>query len=156
MSYGIIQVPCGRLKICAENGCIISCGWTEEAPRESEDPLIRETADQIRDYFLGIRTEFTVPCRPQGTDFEKKIWTCIAEIPYGGVATYGEIAEKAGHPGAARAAGRACGRNPCVIIVPCHRVVARHGDGGYTGGMKYKYALWKTEHIDRRRKGRKG
>ena len=45
MSYGIIQVPCGRLKICAENGCIISCGWTEEAPRESEDPLIRETAD---------------------------------------------------------------------------------------------------------------
>ena len=56
MSYGIIQVPCGRLKICAENGCIISCGWTEEAPRESEDPLIRETADQIRDYFLGIRT----------------------------------------------------------------------------------------------------
>ena len=50
MSYGIIQVPCGRLKICAENGCIISCGWTEEALRESEDPLIRETADQIRDY----------------------------------------------------------------------------------------------------------
>ena len=96
-----------------------------------------------------------MPCRPQGTDFEKKIWTCIAEIPYGRVATYGEIAEKAGHPGAARAAGRACGRNPCVIIVPCHRVVARHGDGGYTGGMKYKYALWKTEHIDRRRKGRK-
>ena len=46
-----------------------------------------------------------------------------------------------------------CGRNPCVIIVPCHRVVARHGDGGYTGGMKYKYALWKTEHIDRRRRG---
>ena len=132
MSYGIIQVPCGRLKICAENGCIISCRWTDEALRESEDPLIRETAD-----------------------LEKKIWTCIAEIPYGRVATYGEIAEKAGHPGAARAAGRACGRNPCVIIVPCHRVVARHGDGGYTGGMKYKYALWKTEHIDRRRKGRK-
>ena len=95
MSYGIIQVPCGRLKICAENGCIISCRWTDEALRESEDPLIRETADQIRDYFLGIRTEFTVPCRPQGTDFEKKIWTCIAEIPYGRVATYGEIAEKA-------------------------------------------------------------
>ena len=54
MSYGIIQVPCGRLKICAENGCIISCRWTDEALRESEDPLIRETADQIRDYFLGI------------------------------------------------------------------------------------------------------
>jgi O-6-methylguanine DNA methyltransferase len=72
-----------------------------------------------------------IPLDISGTNFQLAIWKVIASIPAGSVMTYGELAKKAGYPGAARAAGSACGANPIPMLIPCHRVVAQNGLGGF-------------------------
>ena len=79
------------------------------------------------------------------TDFQKLIYALVHEIPRGETRTYGQIAERAGHPGAARAVGRAMAANPFAILVPCHRVVAKTGLGGYLWGTEMKEKLLRLE-----------
>jgi len=98
-------------------------------------------------YFAGKHAAFPYPLDPRGTDFEKSVWKAIAAIPRGEVRTYGAIAAAVGRPGAARAVGGACGRNPIPVIVPCHRVRAAGGEGGYTGGLHIKRALLRLEGV---------
>lgn len=98
-------------------------------------------------YFAGKPAPFPYPLDPRGTDFEKAVWKAIAAIPRGEVRTYGAIASAVGRPGAARAVGGACGRNPIPVIVPCHRVRAAGGEGGYTGGLHIKRALLRLEGV---------
>ena len=83
----------------------------------------------------------------KGSAFEESVWNIIASIPYGKTVSYSEIARKIGNPNAVRAVGNACGHNPISIIVPCHRVTAKNNNGGYTGGIHLKYALWNIEQI---------
>lgn len=84
-----------------------------------------------------------------GTDFQKKVWKVISNIPIGKVLTYKQIAEKIGAPKAYRAVGSACGANPLPIVIPCHRVVGSNGSlGGFSGGLKIKRLLLKVEGID--------
>ncbi len=108
---------------------------------EGTYPLIEEAAGEMEEYLSGSRKEFTVPVAPEGTDFQKEVWGAMQDIPYGSTATYGEIAKEIGRPGAARAVGMACGANPIPIIIPCHRVVASNGIGGYSGGLAIKRRL---------------
>ncbi|MGH7888970.1 MAG: methylated-DNA--[protein]-cysteine S-methyltransferase, partial [Thermodesulfobacteriota bacterium] len=82
-----------------------------------------------------------------GTPFQISVWGELLKIPYGTVTTYGEIAKRVGNPDGARAVGNAVGANPLPIIVPCHRVVASNGLGGYSGGMEIKKSLLRTEGI---------
>ncbi len=112
---------------------------------EGTYPLIEEAAGEIEEYLSGSRKEFTVPVAPEGTDFQKDVWDAMQDIPYGSTATYGEIAKEIGRPGAARAVGMACGANPIPVIIPCHRVVASDGIGGYSGGLAIKRKLLNIE-----------
>ena len=101
------------------------------------------------DYFAGRLTEFPVeevsPLIAAGTDFQKSVWHHIGKILYGGCITYKTLAELAGSPGGARAVGMACGANPLALIIPCHRVVAVNGLGGFAGGVAIKEALLTLE-----------
>jgi methylated-DNA-[protein]-cysteine S-methyltransferase len=107
--------------------------------------MAAELQAQLDAYFAGKLHEFTLPLDPQGTEFQRRAWDVIANVPFGETMSYGTVAMLAGAPGAARAAGSACGHNPIVLLVPCHRVVASGGGvGGYGGGMHRK--LWLLEH----------
>ena len=146
----ILAVPCGHLKLTEENGFITACDWTEEAPFPAETALLKKAEKELEEYFKGKRKTFDLPVQPKGTAFEKDVWSVLEKIPYGHLMTYGEIAKEIGRPKASRAVGNACGNNPVCVIIPCHRVVGKNNDGGYSNGMKYKYALWKEEGIERK------
>ena len=104
-------------------------------------------ADELRAYFAGTLTEFTVPVEMRGgSEFERSVWAEIAKIPYGEMITYGEIATALGDLGLSRAVGTACNHNPVPIIVPCHRVVGAGGKMvGFGGGLDRKRKLLEME-----------
>jgi len=108
-------------------------------------PVMEEAIGEVSEYLNGSRKVFTVPVTPEGTEFQRLVWEALTDIPYGSTATYGEIAEYIGHPRSARAVGMACGCNPIPIIIPCHRVVAANGIGGYSGGLTIKRKLLEIE-----------
>ncbi len=102
--------------------------------------------EQLNQYFAGERTEFDLPLRSSGSDFEQTVWAELERIPYGETASYGEIAKRIGRPDRARAVGSANGRNPISIIVPCHRVIGADGSlTGYGGGLERKQFLLDLE-----------
>lgn len=104
-----------------------------------------QAEDELRRYLAGELEVFSVKLDRQGTSFQKLALDAVAEIPYGETRTYGAIAEAIKHPGAARAVGSANARNRLPLIIPCHRVVAATGLGGYAGGLDLKIKLLKLE-----------
>ena len=108
--------------------------------------MTRWAVTELEEYVQGKRKAFTVPCVPKGTDFQKRVWEALIQIPYGETRTYKEIAAAAGNPKASRAVGMANNRNPIPIIIPCHRVIGTNGIlTGYAGGLKVKEYLLKLE-----------
>ncbi|MEI8205314.1 MAG: methylated-DNA--[protein]-cysteine S-methyltransferase [Kiritimatiellales bacterium] len=95
----------------------------------------------------NLAREFPAIDIPDGTDFQKSVWRELKKIPRGQTRTYGEIASAIGKPKAARAVGAACGANPLPIFIPCHRVVAKNGLGGFGGGLPWKVLLLKMEGV---------
>lgn len=118
----------------------------EGTPLQGGEAIIEETRRQIDAYFHGDLKRFDLPLDLKGSEFRQRVWRVIASIPFGETASYAEVAIEAGAPGAYRAAGSACGANPVVIVIPCHRVVgsdrALHGFGG---GLGTKVALLRHE-----------
>jgi methylated-DNA-[protein]-cysteine S-methyltransferase len=116
-------------------------------PSWVEDPAaFREVMGQLDEYFAGSRATFDLALAPAGTPFQQRVWAELARIPAGTTVTYGELARRAGRPGAARAVGAAVGRNPVSIVVPCHRVVGSDGAlTGYAGGIARKAFLLALE-----------
>jgi methylated-DNA-[protein]-cysteine S-methyltransferase len=113
---------------------------------ERDDDAFGEAVEQLQAYFAGELTCFGLEMELSGTAFECRVWAALQTIPYGQTRSYGEIAEQIGAPGAFRAVGRANGRNPIGIIVPCHRVIGANGDlTGYGGGLDRKRALLELE-----------
>lgn len=105
---------------------------------------------QLQEYFAGRRLHFTLPVDPQGTAFQKQVWSVMMEIPCGETRSYGEIARTVGRPGAARAVGMANKRNPIPVVIPCHRIIGSDGSlTGYSGhnGLKTKQALLDLERA---------
>jgi methylated-DNA-[protein]-cysteine S-methyltransferase len=120
--------------------------WQREWKRNPGHPVLRQAKRELAEYFAGRRTRFSVALDPQGTDFQRSVWKQIARVAFGETLTYGELARRAGHPGSARAAGAATGRNPLGIIVPCHRILGANGSlTGYAGGLARKRALLRLE-----------
>jgi methylated-DNA-[protein]-cysteine S-methyltransferase len=114
--------------------------------RDTRHPKLRQAKRELAQYFAGKRRRFTVALDPQGTEFQRSVWKQIARVGFGETLTYGELARRAGHPGSARAAGAATGRNPLGIIVPCHRIMGSDGSlTGYAGGLRRKRALLALE-----------
>lgn len=116
------------------------------APESEADPLLREAARQLADYFAGQRSAFDVPLDLRGTEFQRKVWRTLLRIAAGRTSSYADIARRIGSPRALRAVGAAVGRNPVSVIVPCHRVVGSDGSlTGYAGGLERKRALLRLE-----------
>ncbi len=144
----VIKTPAGSLKIEGSNRGIKSVLWTEEEERKAQNPLVREAAKQLKEYFDGKRKNFDIPLDTQGTEFQKRVWSETAKIPFGETRTYGEIAAAAGSPMAARAVGGAVNKNPVNIIVPCHRVIGFDSSlTGYRGGIETKRRLLELEGV---------
>ena len=122
----------------------------EKWKREDEALPFQEAKRQLSAYFAGERREFTLPLAPSGTEWQRRVWDALKQIPYGSTETYSGIARQIGSPNACRAVGFANGRNPLSIIVPCHRVVSTSGKMiGYSGAIWRKEALLKLEQAHR-------
>ena len=113
--------------------------------RERETPVLRAARLWLERYFNGENPDVAaLPLAPKGTDFQRRVWKELLNIPYGHTATYGEIAAELGS--SARAAASAIGRNPLSILIPCHRVLAADGSlTGYAGGLENKEKLLRLE-----------
>ena len=108
-----------------------------------------QAAKQLNEYFEGTRKTFDLPLEPRGTEFQKKVWMALCEIPFGQTASYGQIAKRIGVPTASRAVGAANGKNPLPIVVPCHRVIGSNGSlTGSGGGLKNKSILLRLEGVE--------
>ncbi len=118
------------------------CG-TPTPCQSSPSALLLEAERQLRAYLDRRLTRFDLPLAPQGTPFQLAVWQALQRVPYGQTLSYGRLAALAGHPGAARATGAACGQNPIAIVIPCHRIVGASGRlTGYNGGLgRKKYLL---------------
>ena len=111
-----------------------------------ETTLIKEAYFQLTEYLKGERKTFDLPLNPHGTEFQKRVWKALCEIPYGETRTYKQIAEAIGNPKAVRAVGMANNRNPLLIVVPCHRVIGADGKlVGYAAGLDKKAFLLRLE-----------
>ena len=118
-------------------------------PDKSWEPAekpFREAVRQLRAYFAGKLTDFDLPLKPAGTDFQLKVWKTLQTIPYGKTWSYGELAQRIRRPAAFRAVGAANGQNPIPVIVPCHRVIGADGSlTGFGGGLPIKQKLLALE-----------
>jgi methylated-DNA-[protein]-cysteine S-methyltransferase len=141
-----IPSPVGPLALTVDDdGALTRIGFG--AGDVSDDARFDRVVNQLTEYFAGRRTDFDLDLRPDGgSAFERRVWAALLEIPYGETASYGEIAARIGHPGKARAVGRANGRNPIAIVCPCHRVIGSDGSlTGYGGGLENKRTLLDLE-----------
>lgn len=157
-THTVIDSVVGTLTLVAEEGVIVGLymdlqrhrpddeALGEPDPRGREVEPFKAAADQLDAYFAGELTRFDVPLAPRGSEFQQRVWAGLQEIPYGRTESYGELAERIGSPGGARAVGLANGKNPIGIIIPCHRVVGADGSlTGYGGGIERKKQLLDLE-----------
>lgn len=166
-----VPSPVGELRLSADGGALVGLHFTDDragtgetaaAPQPAEttqvaDPREDGTGDdervldaaelQLAEYFAGTRETFDLPLDPRGSDFQRRVWAALREIPYGTTTTYGEIARRLGLPtGASRAVGLANGQNPIAVVVPCHRVIGADGGlTGFGGGIARKETLLTLE-----------
>lgn len=143
--------PIGSLTLYEQNNAIVKLVFEDEPitlpAKDSETDLLNKAAKQLNEYFAGIRTVFDLRLNPNGTEFQKSVWSTLANIPYAQTKTYGDIAREIMNPHASRAVGNANNRNPIPIIIPCHRIIGASGDlVGYGGGLERKQYLLHLEH----------
>lgn len=146
--------PVGPLEIRSDGESITHVLFHDGPPVQPDDedltPVLAEAKRQLVDYFAGDLKEFSLPLAARGTDFQRRVWAELEEIPYGATVSYGEVARALGMPmGASRAVGLANGSNPIAIVVPCHRVIGANGTlTGYAGGLERKKFLLDLEARD--------
>ncbi len=156
-----LDTPVGPLLVELDgDGALIRCSTSRadvtgvSGGDVTMDPIpCADVVRELRDYFAGRLTQFTIPLRPSGSEFQRMVWGALEQIPYGTTITYRELAERVGRPAAIRAVGGANGANPIAIIVPCHRVIGSDGSlTGYGGGLAMKRSLLEHEqsvlHFD--------
>jgi methylated-DNA-[protein]-cysteine S-methyltransferase len=136
MTICYVLSPVGRLAIEADDDVVTGVRWAgpgEKARDKTSSPLLKEAARQLDRYFARRLRRFDLPLGAHGTDFQKRVWAMMRDIPYGETATYGGMAMALGS--GPRPVGMACARNPIPIIQPCHRVLGSGGkEGGFSGG----------------------
>lgn len=142
--------PFGNFRLVAVENALIGCKRCQEVAtplsKIPQNEILRNTAEQLENYFTGKLRNFELAVAPQGTPFQRSVWQALCKIPYAETRTYKEIAEAIGRSGAYRAVGGANNRNPIAIIIPCHRVIGANGDLiGYAGGLDMKANLLELE-----------
>ncbi|EEG09435.1 methylated-DNA--[protein]-cysteine S-methyltransferase [Pseudogulbenkiania ferrooxidans] len=155
MSYtAVIAAPFGHLGIVAPFQVVSRIEFLDASvPLLSPEPgsLAEEVERQLQEYFRHPGFHFDLPCRPQGTPFQQRVWQAIASLPSGATVSYGAIAQQLGS--SARAVGQACGNNPLPIVIPCHRVLARSGLGGFnhsSAEQTLSIKFWLLRHEQQR------
>ncbi len=153
MRFALISSPVGPLRLVADDAGLRRLEFRggrsfEPPPGEwREDARALATvARQLEEYFAGRRRHFDLDLAPEGTEFQKRVWERLLEIPYGETVSYGTLARRVGNANASRAVGLANGRNPIAIVIPCHRVIGSNGTlTGYGGGLPIKEKLLSLE-----------
>ena len=140
------ESPVGWLVLTASCHGLRECRFSDAPPTSLEphsNAFTSLAVKELEEYFAGKRRQFTVQLDISGgTSFQKRVWDALREVPYGATISYKELAAKIGNPKAVRAVGQANGRNPLVVIIPCHRVIAASGEiGGYSAGVERKQFL---------------
>jgi methylated-DNA-[protein]-cysteine S-methyltransferase len=136
--------PVGPITIVVANDAIVALDWV--TPHQHDDhPVLAEALSQLGAYFTGSLQDFDLPFAPETSEFQKTFGQVLCNIPYGETRTYGDLAKQLSRP--AQAIGQACGANPIAILIPCHRVLAATGLGGYSGagGVETKVKLLQLE-----------
>ena len=156
--FARVTSPLGKLLLVGtEQGTSVAlCGLYFEDARHADHAIgagaveerraFADVLEQLDAYFAGNRRAFALKLAPRGTDFQRRVWQALADIPYGETTTYAAIARTIGQPKAVRAVGAANGKNPISIVVPCHRVIGQDGTlTGYAGGLASKQRLLELE-----------
>lgn len=153
----LIDSPLGMLLLSAENDALTALRIVDDAPPSATaaTPLLLRARAQLDEYFGGARTAFDLPLRPRGTPFQQSVWRALQTVPAGQTISYASLAQRLGLSAAhARAVGAAVGRNPLLILLPCHRIVGHDGGlTGYAAGLPRKRALLEFERAARAHKG---
>lgn len=146
METAYIKTPLGIATIIGDEHGVVSISVDDEGIVSNSIPeVLNEAVSQIQDYFEGKRIDFDFRLNPNGTEFQKKVWIALQDIPFGKTRTYLEQAKVLGDVKAIRAVASANGKNPLWIVVPCHRVIGSDGSlTGYAGGLWRK--KWLLEH----------
>lgn len=143
-----MQSPIGVIEIVGNSEGVSSILFKDDDSLAISENIPKELNDvvtQLQEYFEGKRSTFNMKISPKGTDFQKRVWNELLNIPFGKTLNYQQIANKLGDPKVIRAAASANGKNPISIIIPCHRVIGSDGSlTGYTGGLHRK--KWLLEH----------
>ena len=144
-----IKTVLGPIKISEVDGFITELLFvkdTNEISDKQKTPLLEEAEKQIKEYLDGTSKGFDLPLAAKGTEFQKTVWEALHRIPYGETRSYKQIAAMIGRPDAARAVGMANGKNPILLLTPCHRVVGSDGKLiGYAAGLEIKEKLLELE-----------
>ena len=157
--YKTMKSPVGELKLIASDNGLAAILWEDDNPgrvrlspvaEDKNHPVLVETKRQLKDYFAGKLTSFSLKLDFKGTEFQKKVWAALLTIPFGETRSYGQIAQQIKNPKAVRAVGAANGKNPISIIAPCHRVIGSTGKlTGFAGGLEIKAQLLALEGKNR-------
>lgn len=138
----------GNILIEADNKAITRIQFNTSNVSYCSSSLEQEAAKQLDEYFKGKRKKFDLPLNLKGTEFQKKVWEALKQIPYAQTRSYKEIAMMIGNKNASRAVGMANNKNPCPIVVPCHRVIGSNGSlVGYALGLDIKKKLLDLEKL---------
>lgn len=152
MTCRVIVTALGTFTAAVENGAVTAlcsgAGQVSAFEPPCDKALLDRLEREIAEYAWGKRREFDLPIQFTGTAFQSAVWQALTTIPYGETRTYGQIAAQIGRPNAVRAVGAACGKNPILLLVPCHRVVGADGSlTGFAAGLPLKSLLLNLEHT---------
>ena len=149
MNYQHLDTPIGTLRLASNGIQLLKIefeGQYNNDVVETSDAVLVNCAHQLTDYFAGKRQRFELALWTKGTPFQQAVWDALADIPYGELRSYKDIAHSINNPAAVRAVGAASGRNPLPIVVPCHRVIGSNGSlTGFAGGLETKRVLLQLE-----------
>jgi methylated-DNA-[protein]-cysteine S-methyltransferase len=146
-NLGTIEIKGDEKGLVAVQFMDASESFSSKVPSE-----LKNAMDQLTEYFEGKRSSFDLKLVPNGTEFQKKVWNQLQNIPFGKTISYQQMANQLGDPKVIRAAASANGKNPISIIIPCHRVIGSDGSlTGYAGGLHRK--KWLLEHESPTKQG---
>jgi len=146
MNISLINTPLGALEITTKEGTLYKIDFLKDEVTEVIQTDAAEIVSQLKKYFKGELSEFSIDLFLDGTDFQKQVWVKLMEVPYGETVSYGELADMIDNPKAVRAVGGANNKNKIPIVIPCHRVIGSDGSlTGYAGGLEFKKALLELE-----------
>ena len=149
MNYKIYETIIGKILIEEDENKISRIEivkYEYDKKQQKETEIIKKTHEELEEYFKGYRKAFDIPLKIEGTEFQRKVWNALLEIPYGETRTYLDIAKQIGNPKACRAVGMANHNNKIMILIPCHRVIGSNKKlVGYAGGIDVKEKLLEIE-----------